>query len=435
MMANPMRTLLAILMLLPAFGATAMAQSNDWPAWMGAQRDGVYHDTDIIESIPESGLEVKWRMPIAAGYAGPAVADGRVFVFDYVKSSGEIVNNPGSRAELQGSERLTAFDETTGEQLWQHEYDCPYSISYPSGPRCTPTIDGEFVYLLGSEGDLRCLSVADGKKVWSVSFKTDLNAEVPIWGFAAHPLIDGDLLYTMVGGEGQAVVAFDKRTGDVKWKAINSAAGYCPPTIIEHGGQRQLIVYHPLAVESVDPATGAQNWSMPIKPSYDMSIAFPYLEGDRMYASGIQNASVMMELSAENEVTELWRGKPKSALFSANATPLMVDGVIYGADCNEGCLVAVDAADGSRLWKTFEATVPTETRLVKHGTAFITRIGATDRYLVMSEQGDLLMARMNRDGWQSLGKFHAVEPTGECFGRKVVWSHPGVREQDGIHSQ
>lgn len=203
--------------------------ADDWPGWMGPNRDGVYRETGIIDEVPDAGLTIKWRTPIAGGYAGPAVADGRVFVFDYKKTAGEAFNNPGERANLMGQERLTVLDADTGKPIWQDAYDCPYSISYPAGPRCTPTVDGDHVYTLGSEGDLRALRTADGTLVWKRSLQEDFNAEVPIWGFSAHPLVDGDLLYTMVGGDSQGIVAFDKLTGEVRWKALDSAAGYCPP--------------------------------------------------------------------------------------------------------------------------------------------------------------------------------------------------------------
>ncbi|MAT72023.1 MAG: pyrrolo-quinoline quinone [Planctomycetaceae bacterium] len=392
---------------------------------MGSHRDGVYRESGIVEQIPEDGLPVKWRQPIAGGYAGPAVADGRVFVFDYVRTAGEAVNNPGQRAELAGSERVTALDEATGEPLWQYEYECPYGISYPCGPRCTPTVHEGLVYTLGSEGDLICLTADAGKEVWRVSLKDDLGANTPLWGFSAHPLIDGDLLYTMVGGDGQSVAAFDRKTGKVVWKALDGPAGYCPPSIIEAGGVRQLLVYNPEAVTSVNPANGQQYWSVPIKPAYEMSIAQPMREGDRLYASGIRNEAVMIELGDDGASAEpLWRGEANQAVFASNCTPLFVDGVLYGSDCNEGCLAAVDAADGSRLWSTFKATQPDETRRVNHGTCFVTRVGDTDRYLLMAENGDLLLAKLTRDAFEPLGRFHALEPTGEAFGRSVVWSHP-----------
>ena len=392
---------------------------------MGPNRDGVYQESGVIDSIPDSGLKVNWRVPIHGGYAGPAVAAGRVFVFDYKLQSGKVINRPDARINLEGSERLMALDATSGKELWTHEYDCPYSISYPAGPRCTPTIDGEHVYSLGSEGDLRCLKVKDGSLVWKKSFKKDMNAKVPIWGFASHPLIDGDLLYTMVGGKGQGIVAFDKNTGDIKWKALDCETGYCPPTIIKRGGVRQLIVFHPKAVVGMNPENGKQYWSIEIEPLYGMSICRPMIDGDLLYASGIGNKSVMIQLDSEKpEAREIWRGNPSNSVYGANATPLFVDGVLYGSDCGRGSLMAVDSKDGNRLWTTFDATKPGEKRRANHGTAFLTRLGTSNRYLIMSETGDLLVAELTREKYKQLGRFHVLEPTGDSFRRPVVWSHP-----------
>ncbi len=205
---------------------------------------------------PPSGLTVKWRKPIQGGYAGPAVAAGRVFVFDYQKESGEAFNDPGQRANLNGKERLIALDAESGEETLAVAYDCPYSISYPAGPRCTPTVDGDFVYILGSEGDLKCLAADDGNVVWSRSLKQRLRRGGPDLGLCRRIRWSTAIsLYTMVGGKGQGIVAFDKRTGEVRWKALDAKAGYCPPSIIEAGGTRQLIVFHPDAVVSLDPQT------------------------------------------------------------------------------------------------------------------------------------------------------------------------------------
>jgi outer membrane protein assembly factor BamB len=418
----------AALVIMPFLISSAGA--DDWPAWMGAQRDGVYRESGIVTSIPDSGLKVKWRKPVAEGYAGPAVAGGKVVVFDYVKSAGEVLNDPGKRVELQGAERITAFEGATGEVLWQKSYDCPYSISYPAGPRCTPTIDGDRVYTLGAEGDLQCRSMADGEVVWQTSLKENFNAQILIWGQASHPLVDGDLLYTMVGGEGQGIVAFDKMTGDVVWKALDTEAGYCPPSIIDAGGVRQLIAFHPKGVASLNPADGQKYWELPIEPLYQMSIARPMIDGNLLYASGIKSASLMMELATDKPgAKELWRGNPKISIFSANATPLFVDGVLYGSDCRIGCLFAVDAQTGERLWQTFAPTRPDETRKVNHGTGFVTRIGDTDTYFIMNEVGDLVMAKMTREKFESLGSFHVLQPTGEAFGRAVVWSHPAYADR------
>ncbi|WP_182867820.1 outer membrane protein assembly factor BamB family protein [Stieleria mannarensis] len=399
--------------------------ADDWSGWLGVNRDGVYRETGVVDEIPASGLPIKWRTPIAGGYAGPAVADGKVFVFDYQRSGGDVVNDPGSRAKLTGKERLLALDANTGVKIWEYSYDRPYEISYPAGPRATPTVDQDKVYLLGAEGDLTCLSVDDGSLVWTRNLPQDFGAEVPIWGFSGHPLVDGDLLYTMVGGDGQGVVAFDKATGEVRWKSLDARAGYCAPRIIEAGGVRQLIVFHPEAVQGLDPASGKPFWNVPITPSYDMSIAVPMVDGDLMYASGIHAEAVMIRLGTDSPSgKEFWRGGPKNAVHSSNAPPMFVDGVVYGTDCVKGNLIAVDASNGDRLWETFQPTVPGEKRFAKHGTAFLTRLGETDRYLVMSETGDLIIAELTAKGYEEKGRMHVVEPTNEAFGRPVVWTHP-----------
>lgn len=425
---NNLAAIFALCVIIPLLISTAFAE--DWPAWMGTDRDGVYRESGIVKSIPESGLKVKWRQPIAEGYAGPAVAEGKVVVFDYVKSEGEVVNDPGTRVERQGNERITAMNAATGNVLWQKSYECPYSISYPAGPRCTPTIDGEQVYTLGAEGDLQCRSMNDGEVIWQLSLKEKFNAEILIWGQSSHPLVDGDLLYTMVGGEGQGVVAFNKMNGEVVWKALDTEAGYCPTSIIEAAGVRQLIAFHPHGVSSLNPSNGQKYWEMAIEPMYQMSISRPMIDENLMYASGIRSVSLMMELDTEKPgAKELWRGNPKNSVYSANATPLFVDGVLYGSDCVMGCLFAVDAKTGERLWQTFEATRPEEKRKVNHGTGFVTRIGDTNTYFIMSEVGDLVMAKMTREKFESLGRFHVLEPTGEAFGRDVVWSHPAYAER------
>ncbi|MFG0260797.1 MAG: PQQ-binding-like beta-propeller repeat protein, partial [Novipirellula sp. JB048] len=187
----------------------------------------------------------------------------------------------------------------------------------------------------------------------------------------------------------------------------------------------QLIAYHPTAVTSLNPATGEKYWSIPIAPSSDMSIARPMVEGDLMYASGIRNEALMIQLDPERPAAKaVWRGAPKEAVHSANAAPIFTGGVIYGTDCVQGSLIAVDAKDGSRLWSTFEATKPGEKRFIRHGTAFLTRLADSDRYLLFSETGDLQMAKLTAAGYEDLGRFHVLQPTGEAFGRAVVWSHP-----------
>jgi outer membrane protein assembly factor BamB len=398
--------------------------ADDWPQWLGPHRDSVWREDGIVEAFPEDGLQVKWRTAVALGYSGPAVAGGKVFVMDYVKQSGKETNNPGGRDKLEGTERVVCLDAKTGRELWKHQYERPYNISYPGGPRCTPTVDGTRVYTLGAEGNLFCLNAADGKVIWSKDFAEQYGAKTPIWGYAAHPLVDGDLLYCIVGGEGSVAVAFDKATGKERWRALSaSEPGYCPPTMIEHAGTRQLLIWHPEALNSLDPRTGKVYWSVPLKPDYRMSITAPRKLGKYLFASGIGNVAALMKLGDRNTDTPevIWRGEAKSAVYCANSTPFLEKEMIYGTDCRVGALMGVRLDDGERLWETFRPTSG-GTRRAGHGTAFIVK--HKDRFFLFSETGDLILARLSADGYEELGRFHVVDATNSAFGRDVVWSHP-----------
>lgn len=416
------------LFLTCGFLAGGLGHADDWPQWMGPNRDGKYHESGIVESIPPSGLKVNWRVPIAKGYSGPAVADGRVFVTDYVMESGKITNNPGGRDELTGMERILCFDASTGEELWKVGYERPYKLSYPSGPRATPTVDGDRVYVLGAEGDLLCLSVDVGDVIWRKQLAEEYQTQTPIWGYAAHPLVAGNLLFTLAGGDGSAVVALDKRTGDVVWEALTTKnIGYCPPMLRTLGGKEQLIVWHAESINALDPKNGRLEWTYPLAPRYEMSIAAPQLNGNRLFASGIGETSAMVELDAHGKPGKtLWKGKPKIGVYSGNATALFESDAIYGSDCGSGMFIAVNPEDGTRYWQTFDLTTSGKRR-AGHGTAFVVK--HEDKFILFSETGDLIFAKFSPQGFEELGRMHVLEPTGECFGRSIVWSHPALANQ------
>ena len=341
-----------------AIALVGTVRADDWPQWLGPQRDGVWRETGVVDKFPESGLTVKWRVPVSLGYSGPAVADGRVYVTDFVRDSGTVANNPGQRTELTGHERVLCLNATDGKEIWKHSDSVLYKISYPSGPRTTPTVSGGKVYTLGAEGLLLCLDAERGNVVWSKDLKKEYKTESPIWGFCGAPLVDGQKLICLVGGVGSVAVAFDKDTGHELWKALSaSESGYCPPSIIEAAGKRQLILWSADTLNSLDPETGSVFWSQPLKPGYGMSIAIPRVHGDFMFASGNGAVAAVLKLDKTKPGAEfVWRGTNKTALYAANTTPVIDDnGILYGADCTTGQFRAVKLETGERLWDTFKA--------------------------------------------------------------------------------
>lgn len=410
--------------LCVALGHSAIA--DDWPQWLGPERSSVWRETGIVHKFPEDGLPVKWRAECGLGYSGPAVAAGKVFLADYVKESGTVTNNPGGRDELKGRERLLCLDANTGELLWKFEYEQPYFVSYPGGPRCTPTVDGDRVYSLGAEGKLFCLAVDDGQVIWGKDFKKEYQAATPFWGHSAHPLVDGDLLFCLVGSDGNAAMAFDKHTGKEVWRALsaNDGPGYCPPTMIEHAGVRQLLIWHPESINSLDPKTGKVYWSIPLKPAYGMSVTAPRKAGSYLFASGIGEVGALLRLDDDKPGAEVvWRGEQRSAVYCCNSTPFIEDGTIYGCDVGTGYLIAARLSDGQRLWETRKATRDGDRR-DRHATAFI--VQHDDHYFLFAETGDLISAKLSPSGYTEISRFHVLEPTNEAFRRNVVWSHPAL---------
>ncbi len=399
----------------------------DWPQWMGEKRDGIWREDGILEKFPDAGPIIKWRVPIHGGYAGPAVAGGRVFVTDFV-TPGEVPKpNPNVRSEVKGKERVLCLNATDGKEIWKHEYDCTYNIAYAYGPRCTPTVSGGKVYTLGAEGNLLCLDVEKGKVIWSHDFKADYKTATPAWGFTGHPLVDGDKLICIVGGEGSGAVAFDKNTGKEIWKAISAKdPGYSSPSIIEAGGQRQLLIWHPEALSSLDPESGKEYWSVPLKPMHGMSIMAPRKFGDLLYAGGIGEVSVLLRLTKDKPAAEVvWRGDNQSSVYSVCSTPLVDDdGTMYGV-CQRGQLRGIEFATGKRLWETLKPT--TGERPLSSGTAFLVKNG--DRHFLFSETGNLIIAHLSPKGYEEQSRTHLLEPTGDAFGRFVVWSHPAFADK------
>lgn len=406
------------------------SRGEDWPQWNGPNRDGTFKPTKL--SFPEKP-QALWTVDVGLGYSGPVIMGDKVILTDYLLESGTITNNAGKRDELAGQERVTCYDRKTGNRLWGHSYDCPYKVSYPGGPRATPVIHDGFVYTLGSEGDLLCLEMESGEVVWQTSFNRDFGAQTPLWGHAASPLVFEGTLICMVGGKGSLVVAFDLRTGDLKWKALTSEkneTGYCPPVIIEAGGAKQLMAWSPTTLFSLNPQNGTVYWKETIAPAYGMSILPPVSDGDLMFVSGEGSRSAMFQLAQDAPSAKLlWRGTPKKSLYLATSNALFAEGHIYGADIRSGALICFEAESGERKWQTAVPTTgSTRGRGGAHGSAFLIDLG--NECMILSETGDLIHAQLTPSGYEEVSRFKALRPTTKTMGREVLWTYPGF---DGTH--
>ncbi len=384
-----------------------ITHADDWPQWRGPRRDGVWRESGIIESIPESGLKVRWRARVGNGYSGPAVASGRVFVSDH---------------QLQPEvERVLCFDELTGQQIWVHAYPTDYAnMEYGNGPRATPTVYDGKVYALGTQGHLTCLDATTGHVIWKRDLVQEFNAKKLTYGFSSAPLVVGELLIVMAGGSPDAcIVGLDRLTGEERWRALTDRSSYSAPLVIHAGGHEQLIMWTGDTISSLNPETGKVFWQQPRKASFDEAeiVASPVLHGDRLLCLSAWNrGSVTLSLDRDKPTASvLWKTRSKPSTFIA--TPLFQDDGHFYASMGDSQLACVDATNGEVVWTTQE---PTGKRL---GTVHITPHG--DRAFLFNQVGNLILAKLAPAGYQELGRCLLVEPTAGFRAQGVVtWAHP-----------
>ena len=398
-------------------GLAGGANAGDWPEIQGAGRGNVWNETGLLEKFPASGLTVRWRTPIAGGYSGPAVADGRVFVSDYRKTASGPV------------ERVLCLDEVSGKVLWTYENtQVNYGkAAYPYGPRATPTVDGESVYVLGTAGDLYCLKTAPpqaGQEAaqlrWKVNYQTDFKAALPTWGFAAAPLVYGELLICVAGAhpDGQ-VLALNKKTGQEVWRALSNQGGlgYAAPRLIRAGGVDQLVVWHGGALSALNPKTGAVYWSQPFPG--DLVAGTPVVDGAQLLVSAFRNGSMLLTLSPDKPAAELlWKGKSASeietdGLHALMCTPVIQDGYVYGV-CSYGQFRCLDAKTGQRVWETQVVT----REKARWANAFITR--QDGRFFINNDRGELIIAELSPKGYHELSRTQLIKPTTPGGGQREL---------------
>ena len=425
-MSSPTLRLCAL--LVTALVSPPVLHADDWPQWLGPKRDSVWREAGIVEKFPEGGPKVRWRVPVNPGFSGPVVAGARVFVTDRKVAKGAKVNDedPFDLSVVGGTERVLCLDEATGKAIWQHEYDAAYGVSYNTGPRATPVVSGGRVFTLGTEGHLFCLDAKDGKIIWSRAFKKDFGVKTPLWGFAAHPLLDGDKLICLVGGSGTAAIAFHKDTGKELWRSLSAKdPGYAPPVIIESAGRRQLIIWHADSVNALDPETGKPLWSVPSKIRQAVSITAPRQLGDMLFVTSFYNGSLMLKLDAQRPGAQvLWQTqkiseKDTTHLNALMTTPFLEAGHIYGV-CNHGQFRCLEATTGKRVWENL--ALVTKGEELECANAHIVKNG--DRFFLCAENGDLIIATLNPTGPKEISRAKLLVPTLSYQGRDVVWSHP-----------
>lgn len=394
-----------------------LVSADEWPQWRGENREGVWNETGIIERFEEPEIPIRWRVPIGSGYSGPSVAEGRVYVTDRT-------------TKPKQTERVHCFDWETGESIWSYSYDCIYKIDYTAGPRATVTVKDGLAYALGAMGHLHCFDAATGEIVWKKDLNAEYNINMPIWGIASAPIVEGDHLIVQIGAKPNAcIVAFDRKTGEEKWKALDDNASYSAPIVITQAGERVLVCWTSTNVVALDPQTGALHWLYTFAAEGVISaIATPTFYRNELFVAQFQRGALLLKLSPDALEVELgWyrTGKDElntDAIQPAMSTPVRIDDYIYGVD-SYGELRCLNAGNGDRIWEDLSAV-----RKARWSTIHFIRhpVSADNRVWMFNEHGELLITELSPEGLNIISRAKLIEPTRDQLNRRggVTWAHP-----------
>jgi outer membrane protein assembly factor BamB len=381
--------------MVPA-GDSVRAETYNWPQWQGPTRNGLTKETGLLKEWPEGGPKQRWLFDkCGAGYAGPAIVDGRLYIL-------------GTR---EGTTELIALDANTGNELWAAPIDGEFHNDWGDGPRNTPAVDDGHVYALSASGTLVCVTV-DGKEVWRVTMAA-LGGNVPNWGYAESVLVDGDKVLCTPGGPQGAIVAIDKVSGDIIWqsKELTDTAHYSSIVRGEIHRRPQYVQLLEKRLVGLSAEDGKLLWEV-AWPGNVAVIPTPIVRGNQIFAtSGYGAGCMLVEVSANNEATKVYENK---RMKNQHGGVINIGNYLYGFSDEVGW-VCLDARTGDFAWRERDA-------LGKGAIGY-----ADDRfYCVDQSEGNVVLIDASPKGWTERGRF-TLSPQSELRSdRGGIWVHPVV---------
>ena len=402
----PLRTtpvlFLACCLLCPAL--LPADEKTDWPQLHGPRRDGIYRGPALTDTLAAGRVKPLWKKNVGQGFAGPAVAGGRLALFHRVDNM----------------EVLDCMDAATGKAFWTSKYPATYRdrFGFDEGPRAVPTIADGRIYTHGAAGILSCTDLESGKKIWRVDTHASFKPPESFFGTACAPLVYGGKIFVQIGGKekvgstgkGSGIVAFDSSTGKALWGATSDEGGYSSPVIGKLSGKLRLICFTRTGIVILDPATGAilfeKRWRARIGAS--VNAASPVLAGNRIYfSSSYQTGSICLEAGAAG-YRELWSGD--NILSSHYSSIIHQGGYLYGFDGRQEYgtrLRCVSLTTGKIAWN--------EAMPGKNSFGSGTLILAGDKLLVMTDSGELIICRVSSTAYRRLGSAAVLTGTVRAY--------------------
>lgn len=385
---------------------TTLGYAADWPQWRGPNRNGISAETGLLPQWPKEGPKLLWQVSDAgSGYSTPAVAGGRFYLL-----SSEGVEN----------ESVQARDLKDGKLVWSVRIGAvgnpKQNPNFPTA-RSTPTVDGDRLFALGSDGDLVCLETGSGKVVWKKSLRADFGGKPGTWAYAESPLVDGDTLVCSPGGTVATMVALRKATGETIWKCAlpeGDEAAYASAQVVETGGVKQYVQLLQKGLTGVEARTGKLLWRYPRAVSkFNANIPTPVADGAIVYAGAAGTGGGAVKLVAKDG------GIEAQELYFEAKLPTAIGGGVKVGDCLYGttgqAMLCVDFATGRVKW---------EERAL--GAASLCY--ADGRLYLHGENGEVALVEPSADGYREKGRFTPPEPPKHGNPMEKSWAYPVVAD-------
>ncbi len=378
-----MKNWLAALFASALFSVANLSFCADWPFFYGPDKNGISKEKDLNLDWKKKKPEEIWRIEMSDdGYAGPSVADGRLFIIDHERKNGSFSEN----------NILRAIDVNSGKEAWRYSFNSGMSSPNYGFARSTPTVDGGKVYVQSQLGDVHCVNATDGKPIWKKNYFQEQNGQMPGWLLCMSPLVDGKSLILCTGGrDNSAVVAVDKLTGELIWKGGGGdKPGYATPLFAKIDGKKTYIIFSASKLSGLNPDTGAVIWSTDWQTGCDVNSAMPIVIGAKgvFITSGYGHGCALVEVSSGTARIK-WENKEIQSHFNS---PILFKGHIY-CTSDPGNLVCLDPANGKALWK--------QKGFEKGGL-----VGISDGYAIVLDgsNGDLVLFKLEPAKYIEIGR-------------------------------
>ncbi len=421
---DSMSSILFTVVTVAIFVSTVPARADDWPRWRGPRLDGVSRETGLLNPWPKDGPTRIWQVGLSGGFSSVAVADGKVFT-----------------QTKQGNQEIAlCLDAATGKELWRYSYDANYEAHVTfsggprpdsrSGPRATPTVDGDRVYIMGATGILVSLDAKSGKRIWQREMLRPAGQPpvpggnaifppggVPMHGITSSPLVVGDVLYVAPGGpNGKALAALNKNDGRIIWEALDDGVGHSSPIWAEVAGAPQLIFLTATRAVGVAPRDGSLLWSYPWKTTFDLNIATAvYADRQVFISSNYGKGGAVLRLKDKGEPELVWESLSMQNHFS---TSVLYDGHLYGFSATR--LRCVDFQTGKVLWDNTGMGI---------GNVLV----ADGNLIILGERGQLVLAKATPMAYTEFSRVQVFDD------ETLTWTVPVlsdgrlfVRHQNGL---